>query len=141
MAETTRAKLVWEGGLRLRATNDSGREVVMDSPIQADRLGPSPVELLAMAIGGCTALDVVSILGKMREPLTGLEVDVTAERAPSHPRYFSAVSILFRLRGRGLSREKVDRAVELSHNTYCSVSASLRPDCPVKLEIEITDEG
>jgi putative redox protein len=72
----------------------------------------------------------------MREPLAGLDVEVTGERSRSNPKYFTSMSIVYRLRGGGLAREKVQRAVELSHSTYCSALASLRPDCKVTSSIE-----
>jgi len=139
MAVYTSAKLTWEGGLRFTGIPDSGHPVTIDSPSRPGHVAPSPVELLVVGVAGCTAMDVVSILEKMREPLTGLEVEISGERAEKHPKYVAAVSLRYRLRGRGLSREKAERAVELSHSTYCSALASLRPDCTVTTEIEIVD--
>jgi len=138
MAGTTRAKLTWISGLRFEARSDSGHLVTVDSLSRPDHAGPNPVELLAMAVAGCTAMDVVAILEKMRERLAGLEVEVSGERASTNPKYFTSMSITYRVRGGGLSREKVERAVELSHSTYCSALASLRPDCKVTTAIEIS---
>ncbi len=138
MAERSRAVLTWESGLRFQAQPESGFGVALDSPVSGQRGGAGPMELMLVAIAGCTAMDVVSILGKMREPLAGLAVEITGERAEHHPKRFTALSITYRVRGAGLAREKVERAVELSHSTYCSAIASLRPDCPVTTAIEIT---
>ena len=97
------------------------------------------MEMLVMGIAGCTGMDVVSILEKMRQPLSGLEVEVVGDRAQLHPKRLKAISIRYRFRGSGLAREKVERAVELSQTTYCSVLASLRDDCPITTSIEIAD--
>ncbi len=139
MAEHTGARLVWQSGLRFSATPDSGHAVVVDSPSRPGHAGPSPVELLMIGVGGCTAMDVVSILEKMRQPLSALEVEVSGERAERHPKYVTAVSITYRVRGHGVEREKVERAVELSHSTYCSALSTLRPDCRVTTTIEIEE--
>lgn len=140
MATPMRASVVWESGMRFLAHADSGHGVVLDSPSQPGHVGASPMELMAIAVGGCTGMDVVSILTKMRQPLTGLEVVVEGERAEGIPKYFTALTLTYRLRGRGLDRTKVARAVELSHSTYCSAMASLRPDCRVTSAFEI-EEG
>jgi putative redox protein len=139
MAVYTSAKLTWERGLCFTGIPDSGHSVTIDSPSRPGHVAPSPVELLIIGVAGCTAMDVVSILEKMREPLAGLDVEISGERAEKHPKYVAAISIKYRLRGKGLSREKAERAVELSHSTYCSALASLRPDCRVTTEIEIVD--
>ncbi len=135
----TKAKLTWEGGMRFTGVPESGHPVAIDSPSRPGHAAPSPVELLVIGIAGCTAMDVVSILEKMREPLAGLEVEISGERAERHPKYVAAISLKYRLRGRELNREKAERAVELSHSTYCSALASLRPDCKVTTEIEIVE--
>ena len=97
------------------------------------------MELLLAAVAGCTAMDVAAILGKMREPLSGLEVEATGERAETNPKRFTSISITYRARGAGLSREKVERAVELSQSTYCSAIASLRPECAITSTVEVSE--
>jgi putative redox protein len=87
--------------------------------------GPAPSELLLLAVGGCTAMDVVSILRKMRQPLEGLEVEVRGTKADEHPRRFLAIEVLYRLRG-DLSEHRVRRAIELSETRYCAMEATLR---------------
>jgi len=139
LAEQTRATLVWQSGLRFAAEPGSGHVVTLDAVARAGHAGPGPMEMVAMGIAGCTAMDVVSILEKMRLPLSGLEVEIVGDRAPHHPKRFKAISITYRVRGQGLSREKVERAVELSTSTYCSALASLRDDCPITTSIEITE--
>ncbi len=139
MAGTTSAKLSWVTGLRFEARPDSGHAITIDSPSRPGHAGPSPMELLLAGVAGCTAMDVVAILEKMREPLAGLEVEVAGERAETNPKRFTSLSLTYRLKGRGLSREKAERAVELSHSTYCSALATLRPDCAVTSAIEISE--
>ncbi len=139
MPEHNSATLTWQGEHRFEARSGSGHAVVTGSVGRADHDGASPMELLLIAIAGCTAIDVVSILEKMREPLGGLTVDIAGTRAVEHPRYFTAIEITYRAKGAGMSREKVERAVQLSHSTYCSALASIRPDCAVTSRIEIED--
>lgn len=141
MAEKHSVYLRWAEEMRFLGRSESGHEVVLDSPRRSDHAGASPVEHLLLAVAGCTAMDVVSILGKMREPLAGLEVTVEGERADTHPKRFTSLEIVFKVRGQGLDHEKVQRAVELSHSTYCAVSASLREDCSVTYRIEYVDES
>jgi len=140
MAESAKTRLVWQEGLRFEAHSPSGYTLTLDSVAHEGHRGPSPIELLLMSVAGCTAIDVVAILRKMREPLEGLEVSISGERRHGNPKYFTSMEIVYHARGSGLSREKVERAVELSHGTYCSASASLRPDCRITTRVEI-DEG
>jgi putative redox protein len=139
MAETTTAKLVWQSGMRFEAHSASGHTLTLDSPGRPGHAGPGPMELLLIAVAGCTAMDVVAILMKMRERLTGLEVEIAGERTATNPKYYNAIVLTYRLQGHGLDRSKVERAVELSHSTYCSAIVSLRPDCAVRNVIEISE--
>jgi len=139
LAEQTRAKLAWQSGLRFSAVPGSGHGLTIDSVARSGHAGPGPMELIVMGIAGCTAMDVVSILEKMRQPLSGLEVEIDGDRAEQHPKRLTGIAIVYRVRGQGLSREKVERAVELSHSTYCSAVASLREDCRVTTSVEITE--
>ncbi|MBZ5587801.1 MAG: OsmC family protein [Acidobacteriia bacterium] len=139
MAETLNAKLSWDSGLKFLARSDSGHQVAVDSTGRPGHAGPSPVELLLIAVAGCTAMDVVSILEKMHEPLKGLDVEIRGCRAQSNPKYFTEMAITYHARGAGLARDKVERAVELSQTTYCSVIATLRPDCRVSTSIELSE--
>jgi putative redox protein len=139
LAEQTRAKLAWQSGLRFNAEPGSGHGLTIDSVGGPGHAGPGPMELIVMGIAGCTAMDVVSILERMRQPLAGLDVEIVSARAENHPKRLTGISITYRVRGHGLSRDKVERAVELSHSTYCSALASLREDCKVTTTIEIAE--
>jgi putative redox protein len=140
MGEVTRATLTWHQGLAFVARVGSGHALLLDSPSQGEHLGASPMELMLAGIAGCTAIDVVAILTKMRVPLTGLEVEISGRRAESNPKYLTEIEIVYRLRGRGVSLEKAERAVALSHSTYCSATASLRPDCRVVHRLQVEDD-
>jgi putative redox protein len=139
MSEHTSASLTWLGGHRFDARSGSGHAVITESVARTGHEAPSPMEMLLVAVGGCTAIDVVAILEKMREPLEALAVEVVGARADRHPKYFTAIEITYKAKGAGLSRERVERAVELSHTTYCSAVASLRPDCAVTSRVEIAE--
>jgi putative redox protein len=139
LAEQTRAKLDWQSGLRFSAEPGSGHGLTVDSVARPGHAGPGPMELMLISIAGCTAMDIVSILEKMRQPLSGLDVEIVGDRAEQHPKRFTGIAIVYHVRGHGLAREKVERAVELSHSTYCSAVASLREDCKVTTSIVITE--
>jgi|NGEPerStandDraft_6_1074524.scaffolds.fasta_scaffold00163_19 putative redox protein len=139
MAERTTTKLVWQSGMRFEAHSASGHALTVDSPGRPGHAGAGPMELLLIGVASCTAMDVVAILEKMREKLAGLDVEIAGERAAVNPKYYTAITLTYRLRGKGLDRSKVERAVELSHSTYCSALASLRPDCAVTTAIEISE--
>ena len=139
MAEQTRVELSWHEGMRFVARTQSGHGLIVESPGSEGHLGAGPMELVLIGLAGCTGIDVVSILQKMREPLEGLDVEVTGDRAADHPKYYTALEFVYRIRGR-VARDKAERAVELSHATYCSALASIRPDCRVTSRIEISGD-
>lgn len=98
---------------------------------------PSPTQLLLVSLAGCMGIDVVDILAKSRVPLESLEVEVEGEREESPPRYFSAIRLTYRVRGpREEDRPKLDRAVQLSKDKYCSVLHTLRSDLDLEVRIE-----
>jgi putative redox protein len=108
-------------------------EVVLDS---AGEAGPSPVQMLACSLAGCMAIDVVHILEKGRVPLRALRASLVAERAPGDPRRLVKVDLRFHVRG-DVPRDRVERAVALSREKYCSVWHSLRPDIAFTTAIEL----
>jgi len=112
-------------GLRLEGVTPHGR-VDMASGLDQPGQGATPMELLAVAVAGCTSMDVVSILQKMRQPLEGLRVEVHGEKADAHPKRFVTLEVVYYLRG-ALDESNVRRAIELSETKYCSVEATLRP--------------
>lgn len=101
----------------------------------------TPVELLLIALGSCTAVDVISILRKKREQVTDYRVEVRGERRAEHPRSFTRMEVKHILRGRKLSEKAVAQAIELSETKYCSVAATLRPAAEIVSSYEIIDEA
>jgi putative redox protein len=101
----------------------------------------TPVELLLIALGSCTAVDVVSILRKKRERVTDYRVEVSGERRAEHPRSFTRLFVRHILRGHKLSEKAVVQAIELSETKYCSVAATLRPAAEIVTSYEIIEEN
>lgn len=128
--------LEWAGDLRFRGGREGGALVQIDGD---GRDGVSPMETLLLALGGCTAADVVDIARKMREPIGGaaFHVRIEGERAPEPPRRYTRVHIRYRWRGDGSSREKLERAIRLSQEKYCSVLHTLRPDLELEWSLEM----
>lgn len=126
-------------GVTLMAKADSGHALVMDaSPdIGGQNLGPRPMEMLLMGMGGCSSIDVITILEKMREPITDCEVEITAKRAVEHPKVFTEIHMHFIVSGKGLKREKVARAIALSAEKYCSASIMLGKVAKVTHDFQI----
>jgi putative redox protein len=102
---------------------------------------PTPVELLMIAVGACTAVDVVSILKKKRQDITDYRVEVKGMRREEHPRAFTKLEVHHIVRGRAVSSEAVERAVKLSDEKYCSVAATVRPAAEIVTTFEILEEG
>jgi putative redox protein len=105
-----------------------------------DVTSPNPVEAVLAAIGACSAMDVIEILRKMRQQVTAYRVDVSGERRDEHPRIFTRIEIVHRLRGRGLKPAAIERAIELSDTKYCSVHAMLRATVTIESRYEIEPE-
>ena len=101
----------------------------------------TPMEMLLLALGGCTAVDVVSILKKKRERVTGYRVEVSGARRDEHPRAYTRMEVRHVVTGKGVSEKAVAQAVELSETKYCSVAASLRPGVEIVTSYEIIEES
>jgi putative redox protein len=102
--------------------------------------GFKPIELLLVGLAGCTAMDVISILQKKRQTVTGFEVKVHAERSTEHPRVFTDIEIKYVVRGRKVDRVAVERAVALSEEKYCAAQAMLRQAVPIRCSCEVLEE-
>jgi putative redox protein len=127
------------GGLVFEARLGSGGRFLMDSSTHPR--GPSPVETLLAALGGCGGMDVIGILRKKRQVVTGYEVALKGERAKDHPRRFTRIEIVHRLRGRDLSPEAIEEAIRLSDTKYCSVHATLAPAVEIVSRYEVIPDG
>ena len=135
-------KALWQGDLAFKCSNDSDQAVFIDSPIaEGGPKGPSPMQLLLMGLAGCTAMDVISILEKKRQDVTSFEVHVVGDRAPEHPRYYTDIALEFVVRGRNVSPQAVERAIELSETKYCSASANLKPSSRNATRYRIEEEA
>jgi putative redox protein len=115
----------WTGRGQFVATDSTKHSLVISTQDEENRTGLKPSELLLIALGGCTGVDVVSILKKGRHNLTGLEIELTAEQDPEPPWTFRKIHLEYRLSGRGLSRRAIERAIKLSEEKYCSVRATI----------------
>jgi putative redox protein len=129
------AEVKWIGGEQFAATSPSGHAITVDSDRQSNQ-APGPMELVLMALGACTATDVVVVLGKKRQKLEALEVICSGERAAEPPTVWTKLEILYRLRGE-LDEVAVRHAIELSEDKYCSVAAMLRKTAKVSWRYEI----
>lgn len=123
------------------AETGSNHALVMDGAPEAGgrNLGPRPMEMLLAGTGGCTAFDVVLILQKGRHAVTGCEVSLSADRAETDPKVFTRIHFHFRVSGKGLRREIVARAIELSHGKYCSASVMLGATATITHDFEIVE--
>jgi putative redox protein len=133
------ASIKWIGEEKFVATSPSGHAITIDSD-RASNKAPGPMELVLMALGACTATDVVSILKKKRQKLDSLEVVCSGERAAEPPSVWIKLEILYRLRG-ALEEAAVQRAIELSEQKYCSVSAMLQKTAKLTWRHEILPPG
>jgi putative redox protein len=115
-----------------------GRALVLDTNSQRSS-APSPVELLLVALGSCTATDVASILKKKRQHVTSYTVEVTGERRDEYPRSYTSMNVHHIITGTGISAKAVAQAIELSETKYCSVAATLRPTVEIHSTFEIIE--
>ncbi|HBF37681.1 MAG TPA: peroxiredoxin [Firmicutes bacterium] len=132
------SKLSWDHKMGFYASGDSGDQIFMDAgtPEGGSDSGVRPMELLLHALGGCTGMDVVSILKKMQIDLEDFSIEISGERAPEHPKKYTDIHLIFKVMGPNIDRDKVNRAVELSQTKYCSIAASLNS----KLTYEVLTE-
>lgn len=131
------AKVLWTDNERYLGEASSHHAIVMDTA--TEKTASTPMELVLIALCGCTASDVVGILRKKREPFTTLEVTASGERASGYPAVFTEINLIYRIGGK-VSRKAVEDAVRLSKEKYCSVSAMLEKTAKIVIEIEYADE-
>lgn len=130
------AKLSWEGRMTFVGAADSGHEIKLDADpsVGGDDDGPRPMELFALGLAGCTAMDVISILRKKREDVTGFEVRVHADQAEQHPKIFTRAVIEYHLTGHDLKEEALARSIELSAERYCPAQGMFNQIMPIELK-------
>jgi putative redox protein len=127
------AEAIWTDEDRFLGEASSGHALVLDAG--EVKTASTPMELVLIALCGCTASDVVGILRKKREPFTGLEVVAKAERAEDHPKVYTQIRLVYRVRGK-VTHKAMEDAVRLSKDKYCSVSAMLEKTAKIEFEIE-----
>ncbi|NMB73746.1 MAG: OsmC family protein [Myxococcales bacterium] len=122
------ARLKWMDGLQFVGEAPSGHAVLLDGGKEGGGADSAvhPMEMLLLALGGCTAMDVISILKKKKQAVTGFEVRLRGERAPDHPKRFTRIELEFVVRGHDIDEAAVARAISLSYEKYCSVRATLQ---------------
>ncbi len=122
-----KATVDWTGNASFKVTSGSGHSVQLDGPPDhgGENLGPRPMELLLMGVGGCSSFDVMSILKKSRQDVTACHAELEAERADEVPAVFTRIHLHFVVTGRNLKEKQVERAVSLSADKYCSASIML----------------
>ena len=137
-----KARIKFVENVTFLAESGTGHGMVIDgAPAEGGRnLGPRPMELLLMGLGSCTAFDVVLILRKGREKVTDCVVEVEAERAATDPKVFTRIHMHYRVAGRGLAPAKVERAIALSAEKYCSASAIMSKTATITHDWEVVEE-
>jgi putative redox protein len=128
VAETKDAQVVWQGGMAFEGKAGSGFSVQLDSAEDAggSNSGFRPMEMILVGLAGCTAMDVISILQKKRQDVTGFEVHAHGLRADDHPRVFTDITLECIVRGHHVDPKAVERSIELSETKYCSVMGMLK---------------
>jgi len=129
-------------GLLFVGSASSGHAIVMDAnaEVGGHNTAPRPMELLLIGIGGCSGMDIVSILKKKKQNITGVEITVKGKQADTYPKKFTDITIEFIVKGKEISDEAVKRSIELSMNKYCSVKASLEGSAKISFSYKIIQE-
>ncbi len=137
-----KANVKYTGGMQFVASSDSGHAVVMDAgpEVGGSNTGSRPMELLLMGIGGCSGMDIISILKKKKQNVTGLEANVTGTMSDDYPQKYTEITIEYIVRGRGVTEEAVKRAVQLSMDKYCSVKATLKGAAQIRFSYRIVED-
>lgn len=132
-----------DAGMSFVAETGSGHAVIMDGAPEAGgrNLGPRPMEMMLAGAGGCTAFDIVLILKKGRQAVTGCEVSLKAERAETDPKVFTHIHFHYRVKGKQLKPDSVARAIDLSKDKYCSASIILGKTATITHDFEIIEEN
>ena len=131
----------WIDGMLMVGKSDSGHAIVMDGPpeIGGENLGVRPMEMLLLGMAGCTMIDVVSTLEKMRENLSDCQTKVCADRGDKYPKVFTNIHVHFILKGKKLNPLKVEKAIKLSAEKYCSASIMLGKTAVITHDFEIIE--
>ena len=137
-----KARIKWIEDVCLLAEADSGHGMIIDGApeIGGRNLGVRPMEMMLMGLGGCTAMDVLSILKKQRQNVTQCLIEIEGQRREEHPRVFTEIRVHFKISGYNLKTDPVKKAIDLSAEKYCSVSAMLGQSAKIIHDYEIIEE-
>jgi putative redox protein len=137
------ARVIWNNKLTFTGTADTGFSLPLGAnpKVGGDNDGFRPIELFAIGLAGCTAMDVISILQKKRQAITQFEVHVQADRASDHPRVFTDIQITYEISGHDVKEGAVKRAIDLSENKYCPAHAMLKKAVSIESTYKIIEAG
>ncbi|MDX1414714.1 MAG: OsmC family protein [Candidatus Promineifilaceae bacterium] len=134
-----KAKITWFGGRQFVGTDSSKHSVVMSSQDDANGTGMSPLELMLVALGGCTAMGVVDILLRKRQDLRGFEINISGDQREEFPRSYQSVNVQYIVTGRNIDKKTVADAIKLSLEKYCSVSGTIKSGADIIPSFKIVD--
>ncbi len=142
MAEIKSAAVRWVEGIEFQATTQSGHTLVLDGGPGGGgkNHGPSPMELMLVGMAGCTGMDVIDILRKKRQAVSGLEVRVEGKRAETHPMVYTEIDVVYVVKGKDISSKAVEDAIQLSETKYCSAGVMLGKTAKINSRYEIIAE-
>jgi len=136
-----KATVRWAGAASFEGKSETGHTVLMDGPpdLGGQNRGPRPMEMLLLGMGGCTAFDVVLILRKGRQEISDCVAQIDAERAPADPKVFTRIHVHFVVTGRQLDPKRVEQAIRLSAEKYCSASIMLAKTAAITHDFEVVE--
>ena len=136
------SRVIYIDGLQFVGESQSGHAIVMDADpgVGGKNIGPRPMELLLLGIGGCSGMDVISILQKKKQQVTGFEIIVKGQKAEEYPKKLTDVTLEFVIKGKNISEKAVKRSVDLSMNKYCSVKATIEGSAQINFSYKIIQE-
>jgi putative redox protein len=138
ISPVVKATLSWDRDLIFAGRTNEGYEIQFDAHVQ---WGCKPTDALLLSLAGCMGIDVVMFLQKMKVEIANFKIDIIGERNPTPPQYFKAVEMILNIAGKNMDPKKVERAISLSHEKYCSVYNSLRNDMDVKVKYILEEKG
>ncbi|BCB96369.1 peroxiredoxin [Dissulfurispira thermophila] len=135
------AKVKWIEGLQFVGESGTGHAIVIDSDtdVGGKNTGMRPMELLLIGLGGCSGMDVASVLQKKKQQITGIDINVKGEKADTYPKKFTNIDIEFIISGKDISEDAVKKAIELSMEKYCSVKATLEGVAKINFSYKIVN--
>lgn len=136
-----KASVTWKGGMAFEGVPDSGHAVRMDAApsFGGEDSGIRPMEMMLLGLGGCTSIDVMNMLQKSRQDVHDCVAEITAERAETDPKVFTRIHVHFKVTGTGLEPKRIERAIDLSAEKYCSASIMLGKTAEITHDFEVIE--